>query len=164
MHPELLRRLDQRVRQVVVNWPERVVDAFDECLDVTGFRLGGEQAADWELWRIWRANRLGLHSCRAHVDALTLGRSFAIVGTNECNPATPLVTVESPSDVHVELDPRTREVRAALKWQRSGEGDGGHINLLGRYSFLPPADVAGGSRPLRDPDAAQEETDEDELK
>src|SRR6266496_5873322 len=62
MHPELLRRLDTRVRQVVINWPELVVDSLDERLDVTGFRLGGEQAADRELWNIWRANRLGLHS------------------------------------------------------------------------------------------------------
>src|SRR3954462_10831236 len=61
MHPELLRRLDNRVRQVVINWPQPVVDALDERLDVTGFRLGGEQAADRELWAIWQANRLDLH-------------------------------------------------------------------------------------------------------
>jgi hypothetical protein len=37
-----------------------------------------------------------------------------------------------------------------------------HINLLGRYSFLLPADLAGGLRPLRDPDAVEEEADEHE--
>ena len=36
MHPEQLRRLGNRVRQVVVNWPELVVDSLDERLDVTG--------------------------------------------------------------------------------------------------------------------------------
>ncbi|WP_440901637.1 phage portal protein, partial [Actinosynnema sp.] len=96
MHPELTRRLDGRVRQVVVNWPQLVVDALDERLDVTGFRLGGEQSADAELWRIWRANRMHLASEQAHIDALVLGRAFAIVGTNEDRPDTPLVTVESP--------------------------------------------------------------------
>ncbi|MFI0798645.1 Phage portal protein, SPP1 Gp6-like [Amycolatopsis lurida] len=124
MHPELLRRLDTRVRQVVINWPELVVDSLDERLDVTGFRLGGEQAADRELWNIWAANELGLHSEQAHIDALVLGRSFAIVGTNEARPSMPLVTVESPFDVHVDIDPRTREVRAALKRQFSEDGDG----------------------------------------
>ncbi|WP_167441624.1 phage portal protein [Amycolatopsis vastitatis] len=133
MHPELLRRLDNRVRQVVVNWPELVVDSLDERLDVTGFRLGGEQEADRELWRIWQANRLGLHSGQAHVDALALGRSFAIVGTNEQDPSTPLVTIESPFDVHVDLDPRTREVRAALKRQYAEEGDG---DLAEAYATL----------------------------
>ncbi|APU15087.1 MULTISPECIES: Tn3 family transposase [Actinoalloteichus] len=37
-----------------------------------------------------------------------------------------------------------------------------HINLLGRYSFLLPADLAGGLRPLRDPNALAEESDEDD--
>jgi TnpA family transposase len=37
-----------------------------------------------------------------------------------------------------------------------------HINLLGRYSFLLPAELAGGLRPLRDPDAIDEEEDEDD--
>jgi Phage portal protein, SPP1 Gp6-like len=80
MHPELLRRLDTRVRQVVINWPQLVVDSLDERLDVTGFRLSGEQEADRELWEIWQANRLGLYSEQAHIDALALGRAFAIVG------------------------------------------------------------------------------------
>ncbi len=133
MHPELLRRLDQRVRQVVINWPQLVVDALDERLDVTGFRLGGEEAADRDLWEIWKANRLGLHSEQAHVDALALGRSFAIVGTNETQPRLPLVTVESPFDVHVDLDPRTREVRVALKRQFAEDGDG---DLLEAYATL----------------------------
>lgn len=124
MHPELLKRLDQRVRQVVINWPELVVDSLDERLDVTGFRLGGEQAADRELWDVWKANRLDVHSEQAHIDALALGRSFAIVGTNERRPSVPLVTVESPFDVHVDIDPRTREVRAALKRQYDEHDDG----------------------------------------
>ena len=32
-----------------------------------------------------------------------------------------------------------------------------HINLLCRYSFLLPTDLAGGLRPPRDPDAVEEE-------
>lgn len=36
-----------------------------------------------------------------------------------------------------------------------------HINLLGRYSFLLPTDLAGGLRPLRDPDTVEEEPDDE---
>jgi Phage portal protein, SPP1 Gp6-like len=123
MHPELTRRLDGRVRQVVVNWPELVVDSLDERLDLTGFRLGGEEEADRDLWQIWQANRLDLYAQQGHVDALVMGRAFVIVGTNEDDPATPLVTVESPLEVHVELDPRTRRVRAAIKrWREEDTG------------------------------------------
>jgi Phage portal protein, SPP1 Gp6-like len=123
MHPELLQRLDQRVRQVVINWPELVVDSLDERLDLTGFRMGGQDEADRDLWRIWQANRLDLYAQQAHVDALAMGRAFAIVGTNEADANTPLVTVESPLEVHVELDPRTRAVRAAIKrWREDDSG------------------------------------------
>ncbi|WP_345033329.1 phage portal protein [Kutzneria kofuensis] len=123
MHPELLQRLDQRVRQVVINWPELVVDSLDERLDLTGFRMGGKDEADKELWRIWQANRLDLYAQQAHVDALVMGRAFAAVGTNENDARTPLVTVESPLEVHVELDPRTRILRAALKrWREDDSG------------------------------------------
>lgn len=125
MHPELIRRLDGRVRHVVINWPQLIVDSLDERLDLTGFRLGGQEAADAELWRIWQANRLDLHAEQAHIDALALGRAFAIVGTNEDDATTPLVTVESPLDVHVDLDPRTRRVRAALKRQFSDDAEDG---------------------------------------
>jgi TnpA family transposase len=38
----------------------------------------------------------------------------------------------------------------------------GHVNLLGRYSFLLPADLAGGLRPLRDQDAVDEDAGGDE--
>lgn len=124
MHPELLRRLDNRVRQVVINWPELVVDSLDERLDVTGFRLGGQDERDEELWRIWQANRMDLHSQQAHVDALVMGRAFAIVGADEDDPGTPLVTVESPLDVYAELDPRTHRVRAALKRWRDDDTSG----------------------------------------
>ncbi len=38
-----------------------------------------------------------------------------------------------------------------------------HVNLLGRYSFLLPAELGGGLRPLRDPDVADtdDETEEE---
>ncbi|SDC25603.1 phage portal protein [Actinokineospora iranica] len=136
MHPELLRRLDGRVRQVVVNWPELIADSLDERLDVTGFRLGGRDAADRDLWRIWKANRLDLASQQAHIDALVMGRAFAIVGTNEADGSTPLVTVESPLEVHAEIDPRTRKVRAALKRWYDDEAAPGTSSQVATHATL----------------------------
>ncbi|SFQ30253.1 hypothetical protein SAMN05421854_110179 [Amycolatopsis rubida] len=36
------------------------------------------------------------------------------------------------------------------------------MNLLGKYSFLLPADLADGLRPLSDPDTVLDADDEDE--
>ncbi|MGI8310678.1 phage portal protein [Saccharopolyspora hattusasensis] len=115
MHPELLPRLGERVRQLVVNWPRLVVDSLEERLDIVGFRLGGQSRRDEELWRIWQYNDLDAGYQQAHTDAMVMRRSYVLVGSNEDDPDTPLVTVESPLQMHVELDPRTRRVRAALK-------------------------------------------------
>ena len=115
MAPELMRELNQRMRQLVINWPRLVVDALEERLDVEGFRFSDDAEADSELWGIWQANDLDEESQLGHVDALTMCRSFVIVGANEDDEANPLITVESPLEVYAERDPRTREVVAAVK-------------------------------------------------
>jgi hypothetical protein len=123
MHPELLETLDDRVRQVVVNWPRLVVDALEERIDLTGFRLGGRPEADAELGHIWQYNDLDQGYQQAHVTAMVMKRAYAIVGTNP-DPSDrryPLVTIESPQEVHVELDPATRRVVAGIKrWTDTG--------------------------------------------
>lgn len=122
MHPELLKELEGRVRQVVVNWPRLVVDSLEERLDVEGFRLGDE--VDSTLWGWWQANGLDVASQQAHIDALICGRSYAIVGTNEDDPTVPLITVESPEQVIARHDPRTRRVSAAIKtWCEDDDTD-----------------------------------------
>lgn len=113
MQPELLRELEGRVRQVVVNWPRLVVDSLEERLDVEGFRLNDE--VDNEVWGWWQANSLDVGSQQGHTDALALARSFVIVGTNEADPTLPLITVESPFQVYAKHDPRTRKVSSAIK-------------------------------------------------
>lgn len=115
LHPELLAELGEQLQQVVINWPRLVVDAIEERLDVEGFRYADDEAAAEDLWQIWQANCLDEGSQQGHVDALTMKRAFLIVGANEKDPATPLVTVESPLQVRADWDPRTRTVRAVLK-------------------------------------------------
>ncbi|MFI6813759.1 phage portal protein [Nonomuraea sp. NPDC050328] len=123
MAPELIQELDERIQQVVIEWPRLVVDSLEERLDVEGFRYGKQADADDELWRIWQANDLDERSQQAHVDALVMGRSYVIVGSNEDDKRTPIVTVESPLEVYAEHDPRTRQVVAAVKRWTEQDGD-----------------------------------------
>lgn len=114
MHPELLRELSDRVEQVVIAWPQLVVDSVEERLDPLGFRLP-ESEPDEELWRVWQANNLDEEAQLGRVDALVMKRSYLAVGTNADDDQTPLVTIESPLEVYADIDPRTRGTRAAIR-------------------------------------------------
>src|SRR5690554_3660894 len=115
MAPQLEQELGPRITQLVLNWPRLGVDAYEARLDVEGFRVAGEPRGSEELWRIWQANDLDEISQQAHLEALVTGRSFVIVGPNAEDRATPLITVEHPSQVTVMRDPGTRRVTAAVK-------------------------------------------------
>lgn len=114
MHPEIQAELGDRIKQVVIAWPQLVVDALEERLDVEGFRLPKGDPDD-ELWRVWQQNCADEQSQMATVDALTMRRSYIAVGTNEADAETPLITFESPLEVFADIDPRTRDVRSAIR-------------------------------------------------
>jgi len=134
MHPELLKEIGEQIRQVVINWPQLVVDAIEERLDVEGFRYPKTDTASDELWRIWQANRMDIKSQQAHTDAIAMKRSFLVVGTNAKDHTTPLVTAESPLQMYADFDPATREIRAALK--RYNEIDPLTAAVRDRYATL----------------------------
>jgi Phage portal protein, SPP1 Gp6-like len=100
---------------VIVNWPRIVADSLEERIDLEGFRLPGQYRRDPELWRICQANNIDEESQLAHLDAIVYKRSYICVGTNEDDPSTPLVTIESPLEMTAEISPRTRKVTAALR-------------------------------------------------
>jgi len=114
MAPELVKEIGDRIRPVVLNWPRLVVDSLEERLDVEGFRYGSDAAADSRLWEWWQANDMDEQSQMGHVDSLASACSFVIVGAGD-DSDTPVITVESPEQVTVDFDPRTRVVRAAWK-------------------------------------------------
>lgn len=134
MHPEILRELADRLQPVVVAWSQLVVGALEERLDVEGFRLPDEADADAEMWRVWQANDADEQSQQAHVDALVMRRSYGVVGTNEDDRATPLVTFESPLEMYADVDPRNRRVRAAVR--RWCDFQDSLVRLPERYSTL----------------------------
>lgn len=94
------------------NWCDLVVDAVEERLNVTGFRLGGDPKGDSEAWRIWQANGLDAESQLAHTEALVTGESCATVWYG-ADLSTPVITVEPASNAVVETDPANRRIRRA---------------------------------------------------
>jgi hypothetical protein len=100
---------------VMVNWPRLVVDAVEQRLDVTGFRMPGSDSADSALWDVWQYNNMDERAGFAHTDALAIGRSYVCVGTNDEDSEYPLMTVESPYEMVAIRDPRTHRVTAGLR-------------------------------------------------
>jgi hypothetical protein len=97
------------------NWCDLVVDAVEERLGVQGFRLDDTEG-DSEAWRIWQANNLDAESQVAHTEALVHGRAYVSVWANDDDDATPLITIEHPSEVIVAVAAANRRIRlAALK-------------------------------------------------
>lgn len=118
-----------------VNWSALVVDSVEERLDVEGFRLTGADSPDDDLVEVWQDNDLDEAQGEAHVAALVARQAFLMVGPG-VDTDTPLVTVEYPDQVAVEVDPATRRVVAALKvWSSDSElaaGDMADLYLPGR--------------------------------
>jgi len=114
MHPEILAEVSGRIRPLVIFWPQMAVDSIEERLRLEGFKTA-DGDVNSELWRIWQANRMVLGFRQVVTDSLVMRRAYVSVGTNEKDPATPIVTPESPLEVYVDIDPRTRRVRAALR-------------------------------------------------
>lgn len=115
MHPEVLREVEDRIRTVVIAWPQLVVDSIDERLDPKGFFLPDEDESVDELWRVWQANDMDEQAPMAHVDALVMRRAYIAVGSDDDDEDTPLITAESPLEMFAHIDPRTRKTTAALK-------------------------------------------------
>lgn len=121
MHPELIQQLEGQVRQVVINWPQMIVDAVEERLDIEGFIRPDQASGDDDMWDIWDANDMDAGSQRAHIEALSLSRSYVTVGTPDASDDPPIITDESALDMIATTDPRTRKTAAALRrWSSDG--------------------------------------------
>ena len=147
--------IGDRVSQLVLNWLRFGAEAYENRLDIEGFRYRGSDSSDDALWTTWQANGLDEQSQQAHLDSLVLGRSYVIVGSPDKGGDEPIVSVESPFQVFAERDPRTRRVSAAVKRWQEGEGtdvvqmatlylpDSTETFAFGKDGWMPnaPADV-----------------------
>lgn len=100
-----------------IGWPRVYVDALEERLDVEGFRLAGQSYTDERLWGWWQGNNLDVESSLAHLEALIHGVSYVTISApgKLDDPDVPVIRVESPTSMVVDIDPRTRKVRRALR-------------------------------------------------
>jgi len=108
--PPALRRFE-----TVVNWPRLVVNAIEERCDVKSFIRGGADTADDDLREAWDHNNLDSEFHLTLLDSFIFGRGFLSIGTNEDDPKHPFILVESPREMTVKVDPRSRRVTQALK-------------------------------------------------
>lgn len=116
--PPELRRFE-----TVVNWPRLVVDSLNERLEVKSFILPGEQSADSSLTEAWAANDLDSEAPKVTGDALIFGRSFVTIGVNEDDADHPLIAPESPREMAVRIDTRSRRILVAVRPVYDEEGD-----------------------------------------
>lgn len=113
------------------NWCEVVVTAVEERLEVNGFRVGDEPAADPEANAIWQANGLDAQSQLVHTDAVTAGESYVTVWFGDDGPE---ITAEHPGSTIVAYDPRRPWRRSAALRTYTDEWGFEHAEL-----FLPDA-------------------------
>lgn len=111
--PQVRQELGNRITEVALNWPRFGVEAYDNRLDIEGFRFAGSDSSDEELWSVWQANDGPLLSQQAHQEHLALSRAYTIVGPGDGD--IPLITGESAFECVHELDPRTHDVSSGIK-------------------------------------------------
>jgi Phage portal protein, SPP1 Gp6-like len=132
--------------KIAPGFPRVCVDALDRRLNVDGFRYPDSNDVDNDLQEIWLGNDLDAEHPLAHLDALVFGCGYVGVGS----PATggnvidtpPLITVESPLDIAVEWDARTRTIVAALR--RFGFEGSRQATLYLPDETISLVDAAGG--------------------
>jgi hypothetical protein len=104
-----------------VGYPRLYVDAIAERQEVEGFRMGGADSADMELWDWWQANNLDIEATLGHTDALVYGSAYITVAAPDpqldlnVDQSVPLIRVEPPTSLYAQIDTRTREVTQAVR-------------------------------------------------
>ncbi|MFF9559292.1 phage portal protein [Streptomyces albus] len=100
----------------VIGWPRIGVEALEQRLELEAFRWA-DGADPEDLREIAEANDLFDESSLAHLDALVYGRCYVAVGSGDCGTGDcpPLITIESPLDMTVHWDARSRTVTDALR-------------------------------------------------
>lgn len=128
--PPELRRFE-----TVLNWCRTVVDSVSDRMRMKAFYLPGEDRASEALRESWDYNNLDSESIAHHQEMLILGRGFVSVGSNEEDPEYPLIRVENPREISVDIDSRHRRINAALRIIRDDESPAG--NPSGAVLYLP---------------------------
>jgi hypothetical protein len=104
-----------------VGYPRLYIDSIAERQEVEGFRMGGNDSADDELWDWWKANNLDIEATLGHTDALIYGTSYITVAAPDpsvdlnVDPNVPMIRVEPPTALTAVIDTRTKDVTQAIR-------------------------------------------------
>lgn len=112
-----------------VGYPRLYVDSIAERQAVEGFRVGGSDEADEELWQWWQTNNLDIEAPLGYTDAYVHGRSYITISQPDPNidlgwdPAVPIIKVEPPTRMYAQIDPRVGKVSKAIRVAYDEEGN-----------------------------------------
>lgn len=129
--PAVLRAMDGRIRPVACNLARLAADSVAQRLTVAGFRSAPDDVADDDIAGLWRATAMPLTSGMLMLDALVLGRSYAMVWAGA--DGMPVITPEAPTTTAVLRDPVTRQVTSAIKRWRDDDGTTHSVVLTADY-------------------------------
>jgi hypothetical protein len=101
--------------RTVVDWPRAYIDPLVQRAQLAGFRLPNATEVDDELAEHLEANDMTGELPLAILDSLVAGCGYVIVGAPDQPGDSPLVTVESPKNLAMQWDPRTRTAVAAYQ-------------------------------------------------
>lgn len=152
--------------KTIVGWARIAVDPYVERLSCEGFRLPDATDIDPRLQDIWDGNGLAAEQSLGFTDALSMRRSYAMVGSDP-DGGVPRVTFESPLNMGVSWDPSGRRAQAALQTYKQddqaravlmvpnqtitiGQNDKGEWELIHRdqhsFGFVPVVRMANSPR------------------
>lgn len=117
--------------EMSANWIRTYIDILVDRLGMRFFYHQGDKTSIEALREGWDANNLDSQSLLHHRETFILGRGFVSVGTNEEDPEHPLIQVESPREIAVDVDPRYRRMRSAARFYGASEG-----SMQAKYATL----------------------------
>lgn len=110
---------EARIFETIINIPRMAVTEPVLRQRLKAFyRAGDSTKIDTTLQKSWESNNLPSESSVCHTEERIYGRSFVAVGKHPDEGELPLITVESPLEIGVEVDRRRRRMSAAMRVYR----------------------------------------------
>lgn len=109
---------EARIFETIVNVPRMAVmePVLRQRLKAF-YRAGDSTKVDNDLRKSWEANNLDSESSVCHQETRLFGRAFVQVGAHP-DGGSPLITVESPKEIAVDVDRQRRAIRSGLRVYR----------------------------------------------
>ena len=123
--------------ETFLNWGRVAVDWIENRQDVRTILSPDSDTSDPALMEHWDSNNLDAEISLFNRDKLVFGRSFLCVGAKEDDPDHPLITVESPREMQMKVDPRRRRAEYAVRFYGETESPAGVTNAEYATVYLP---------------------------